>query len=178
MLIAIGVFVFISLIIIILTNGKYEEKDKKTTLGMRMKQNSKSFREIALKKKLEDMATKNTKFEKKDKIEKRCLQAGFSISYGEYVLISIMGAIILSVLIQISLNNLLLSIILIPVGYIIPGQIISFIRNKRVELMDKQVGTFMNLCTERYKTQSDFAGALEACLKDFKGQEPFYSELK
>lgn len=178
MLIAIGIFVFISLIIIIFANGKNEDIEKRTTLGMRMRQNSKSFREIALKKKLEDMATKNTKFDKKNKIEKRCLQAGFKISYGEYVLISIMGAIILPIIVQIILNNPLLTIVFIPIGYIIPGQVISFIRNKRVTLMDKQVGVFMHLCTERYKTQGDFPGALEACLNDFKGQDPFYSELK
>lgn len=177
MLVAISIFVLIMSVLIIVSM-KSRDDDSKTILSMRKKQNATSFRESALKKKLEQMAEEKAKFDKKFQIETMCLQAGYKVSYGEFVISCIGSAILLPIITGVITNNPILAIMFIPVGYMIPGQVMAFIKNRRVGLMDKQVGSFMKLVIERYKSQGDFAKSVEGCLVDFKGQEPLYSELK
>lgn len=174
-----GLFVIVELIIIIF-GAKDNLKDsslKKNFLNLRKRQ-SISFRENSLKKKFEKMAEEKVKFSTKYKVETNCLQAGIKLSYGEYKLISIACAIMLPVALLLSINNQLMALICVPIGYCIPGQIITFIKNRRRKLLDEQVGTFIKLSTERYIMQGSFTQAVENCLNDFVGQEPLYSELK
>lgn len=177
MLVPISIFVLIMTVILILSM-KNREDDSNSVLSMRKKQTPTNFRESALKKKIEQMAENKAKFDKKYKIESTCLQAGYKISYGEYIIICMSSAILFPIVIGIITNNPILAIMFIFVGYMIPGQFITFIKNQRINLLDKQVGSFMKLVIERYKSQGDFAKALEGCLIDFKGQEPIYTELR
>lgn len=179
MLVAIFIFVLIMSILVILSFTMNGEGDgSRTILSMRKNQNSTNFRQSALKKKLEQMAEEKAKFDKKYKIETMCLQAGYKLTYGEFILLGWSSAILIPIVTAVITNNPILGLMFIPVGYMIPGQFIAFIKNRRVGLMEKQVGSFMKLVIERYKSQSDFAKAVEGCLVDFNGQEPFYSELK
>lgn len=174
-----GLFIIIELIIIIL-GAKDSIKDssiKKNFLNLRKRQ-SISFRENALKKKFELMAEENVKFSKKYKVETECLQAGFKLSYGEFKIISLACAIVLPLIVILSLNNQIMALICVPIGYFIPNQVISFIKNRRRKVLDEQVGTFIKLSSERYSMQGNFSQAIENCLDDFAGQEPLYSELK
>lgn len=177
MIIAISIFVIILSGLLIFSVLK-NDQDSKSVLVMRKKQNATNFRESALKKKFEQMAEEKVKVTKKYTIETNCLQAGYKLSYGEYKIISISAGIIVPILALIFTNNAILSIMFIPVGYMIPGQYINFMKNRRVSLLDKQVGSFMKLVIERYKSQGDFAKAVEGCLPDFSGQYPIYGELR
>lgn len=172
-------FIIIELIIIILgaKDSISNSSTKNNFLNFRKKQ-SLSLRENSLKKKFEKMAEEKVKFSKKYKIETTCLQAGFKLTYGEYKMICIACAVILPIALLLSINNQVMALICIPIGYCIPGQIISFIKNKRRKVLDEQVGTFIKLSSERYSMQGSFNQAIENCLNDFVGQEPLYSELK
>lgn len=170
------IFAIIMTILIILSHRK--SNDKSSVLVMRKQQSISRLRENALKKKFEKIAENKAKVSDKYKIETNCLQAGFRISYGEYKIISIATSIIVPIIVLTITNNILLSLIFIIVGHMIPGEIITFRKNKRVGLMEKQAGSFMKLTIERYKSQKDFSKAVKDSLIDFKGQEPIYAEIK
>lgn len=178
MIYILGIFIFVNIIFIIFNNAKNVETSfSKSILSMRKLQ-SNSFRQNALKKKFEKLAEENTKISTKYKVETKILQAGFDLSYGEYKLISIASAIILPLVVVLTTNNQILSIMCIFLGYNIPSQVFTFIKNRRCQLIDGQVGTFIKLTSERYSMQGNFAKAVEDCLDDFKGQEPLYHEIK
>lgn len=150
----------------------------KNVLEMRKKQSKTSLRENALKKSLEENLQNEVNYSKKYKAEVMCTQAGFRISYGEYRLICIACAIAMPILCLILLNNPYLAFMSLFLGFSIPSQVITFIRNRRIAILDKQIGSFLQMVTERYANTKDFSKAMHDCLDDFKGAEPFYSELQ
>lgn len=138
----------------------------------------KRLRESAIKRELEKALIENTSVKKKYKIELLCAQAGFKLGYGEYVLSCLFCAIAFPVMIIATLDNLTLAIVMIFVGWMIPGQFISFMRNRRVTILDRQIESFMELFSERYKTVRNPARSMQDCLSDFEGQEPIRYEIK
>ncbi|MFJ8531408.1 type II secretion system F family protein [Bacillus sp. NPDC094106] len=168
--------VFMLALIFISTKDKM--KEDKSVLHMRKSQSSSKLRENALKLKLERMVETKAKVATKHTVETMCLQAGYKFTYGEFKLMSFTSAIVFPIFTLVMTSNPMLSALFILVGYMIPGQFISFIRNRRLSMIEEQVGSFINLVVERYKAQSDFPKSVRECLEDFKGQEPMYSEIK
>lgn len=115
---------------------------------------------------------------KKYSIETMCAQAGHPISYGEYRIITIGTSIILPLLSLICIHNFILALLFCPIGYCIPGQYFKAKANKRVIKMETQCGSFLRIVIERYKNSEDMAQAISQTLPDFKGADPFYTELK
>ena len=138
----------------------------------------KGLREAAIKKELEQSLVEHSSVKKRYKIESLCTQAGFNLSYGEYVLICFFSAILLPIAIVSILDNIYLALMGIAIGAILPGQFISFMRNRRINLLERQIESFMELFAERYKTIRNPTRSLEDCLKDFEGQEPIRYEIK
>jgi len=153
------------------------EEEEKSVLEMRKAQASSNLRENQLKRKLESLIESNTKRSKKTEIEEMCLQAGYELSYGEYRLIGIVTGIIVFIAIYSGLRNLFTGLVFGFFASLLPGQLIHLIRNRRVSKLDAQVGSFMRLVLERYSSTKDFSQSIHACVKDFKGVEPMYSEL-
>lgn len=166
-------YIFISIVIIF--NYKISNKN---TLNMRKEQTSVSLREHHIKKTLEKKFESRSTYSKKYKIETLCSQAGLKISYGEYKILQVICAILLPIICISILNNEYLALTAIFIGFLIPSQIITIIRNRRTSILDKQVGSFLQMVTERYSNTRDFSKAINDCLDDFKGAEPFYSELR
>ena len=154
------------------------DDEEKNALEMRKNQSATTFRQNALKRKLETLVEDRAKSGKKAEAEEMCLQAGMPMSYGEYRLIGYFTGIILAIAIYTGLNNLFMAIIFLFVGSMIPGQLIHALRNRRVLKMESQVGSFMRLVIERYTSTKDFSKAIQETTEDFKGQEPIYSELR
>lgn len=172
---------FFSIIFFLLISGLliYNYKaNNKTVLDMRKEQSKKSLRENALKKALEQNIEDNASYRKKHKIETMCIQAGFKIKYGEYIMICIGSAILLPILCFVALNNEYLTVVSIFLGFTIPGQVIMMIKNRRTVILDKQIGSFLKMATERYANTKDFSKAIQDCVEDFKGAEPLYTELR
>lgn len=155
-----------------------KDNEEKSALEMRKAQSTSSFRENALKRKLESLVESRTKVSKRKEIEEMCSQAGFDLSYGEYRLIGYFTGVVVFIAILSVLHNTALSIVVGIVGTFLPGQLIHFLRNLRVSRMEKQVGSLMRLLIERYSTTRDFAKAIQESTNDFKGQEPMYTELR
>jgi|HigsolmetaAR206D_1030411.scaffolds.fasta_scaffold00003_137 tight adherence protein B len=155
-----------------------KEDEEKNPLEMRKKQSVSSLRENALKRRLEALVEERAKKSKRLKIEEMCMQAGLHWTYGEYKLVGYFAGIVMFIAVYAGLHNWFTAAVFAFIGTLIPGQIIHVIRNARVARLEKQVGSFMRLVTERYNSTKNFAQAILESTKDFKGQEPMYSELK
>lgn len=154
------------------------KSNNKNTLSMRKEQSNVSLREHHIKKVLESSIENKSSYSKKYKIETMCNQAGLKITYGEYKILQLICAILLPILCLGLLKNQYLGVASIFIGMLIPNQIVSMLRNKRTAILDKQIGSFLQMVTERYSNTKDFSKALTDCLEDFKGSEPFYTELR
>lgn len=149
----------------------------KGTLEGRKKQSQNRLRENVIKQRIEQIAESRVRFSKRYAIETLCLQAGMKLTYAEYLMISIGSALVFAVLVTMIMNNPILGIIFLLVGYMVPKQFITFMKNRRIGLMEKQIGSFMQMVIKRYETTRDFGKALELSTVEFKGEEPLYSEL-
>lgn len=131
-----------------------------------------------IKAQLEKMVSEKADADKKFKIETVCMQSGTNLSYGEFKLLSIAVAITLPILSLIVLKNFFLVVVFAFIGYHIPYQVIKTMANRRVAVMEQQVGSFVRMVLERYKGNKDMAMSLTQTLPDFQGLNPFYGLLK
>lgn len=127
-----------------------------------------------LAKKLNESAKQEAKY----KMETKILNAGFSFTYGEYKLCCILIAIFVPILVFLFTSNIYISIVLGVVGFFAPAEIIKYIGNKRITKLEDQIGSFMRLVLERYKTSKDMASAIVNTLADFRDCEPLFTEIK
>ena len=128
--------------------------------------------------KVERQTNDRVKYSKRYEVERLCRQAGFKIKYHELFVIKWACGIGLAVLVAVVIQNYFLAFELIFVGQMIPMQIITFIRNKRVADLEKEIGPMMQMVIKRYLSTKDFAKAMALTATEFKGMEPLYTELK
>lgn len=138
----------------------------------------KQMRVNELKKRMETELTQKTKVKKIYQIELLCEQAGLSMSYGQYALYSLLCAVLLPAFIISVMQNIPLALVCCPLGYMIPGQIIETMKNKRLNKLYQQVNSFMELFGERYKTVKSPSEALEDTLLDFENIQPIQFEIQ
>lgn len=172
---SLSIFFFVAMLLVLLVSFRIENKD---ILDARKEQGLNTNRMKNLKKDLENSIEANVAYKKKFKIENLCVQAGFKITYGEYKMMCLATGIILPILFWVVLKNEYLVVASIFLGMTIPSQVITYLRNRRMNILDKQIGSFLKMVTERYANTKDFAKAIKDCSHDFKGAEPFYSELR
>lgn len=175
---AVAIIVVILLLVILIFAKKLVERPKvDTTLNARKKQTKNNFRDAPIKKAVERSIDRNTSISKRYKYNVLFEQAGLDLRYGEYLMICT-GVVIASFLILIMLTGSFpISLFLAIAAGFMPKELIVVQKNKRIGVLEKQVGSFLKLVIERYKITTDFAKSLKECLPDFVGQEPFYSEL-
>jgi len=178
----IGGFVVINTLFIIIRSKdsvEDEEKMKQKTIKQLRKMQALNLRENSLMRKFEEEVEEKTKYDKRYKLETLAMQAGFpNLSYAEILVIRTGFMVLLASLAFFALGNPLLAIVLGVVGRMLPTQFIATIANKRMATMDKQIGSFIQLITERYNAKGDLSEAIEQTAPDFKGLEPMYSEIQ
>lgn len=180
---AMGAFLILNIVFIIFRSKAPEEEDtirfgRKSSLPDFRKKQVVGFRENSLKRKYEETVELKADSKKMYETQEMLMQAGLDWSYGELRIVEWLTAIFVSILIQAAMNNLLMSFVFFFIGKFFPKQIVNFIANKRVEQMDSQVGSFIQLVTERYKAHGDFQLAIRQSAPDFKSREPMYSEIQ
>lgn len=171
-------FYVIVMVVLSLIYYKIGETEKDKALANRQRQTANMFRENILKEKLDNTIKENISIKRQNRIEKRLLQAGLNLDYTEYILISILSALVMALAFGFLLNNVLLGTMFLFIGFFVPNQFIFRMRNKRVELMDKQVGAFMQMVVKRYQNTRDFNQALRMTEKEFEGQKPLCDEIR
>lgn len=178
----IGAFVIINVILIILRSKDpvdEEEKMKQKTIKQLRRMQAVNLRENSLMRKFEDTLEEKVKYDKRYKVETLAMQAGFpNLSYGEVVIMKYGFMILFAVLVYFSIHNLLLAAVMGFFGFMLPTQFMSTIANRRLGQMEKQVGSFIQLITERYMATGDLSDSIQQTAPDFKGLEPMYSEIQ
>lgn len=152
--------------------------NRNTMLKKRKQQSTNNLRENVLKKRLEQFTEQKVRYSRRYAVETLCLQAGYHLSYTEYLFISATSAVVTAVFISLLMKNMMLGAFFLVVGYLIPRQFITFMKNRRVGLMEKQIGSFINMVLVRYESTKDFGKAMELSMGEFLGQEPLYSEIR
>lgn len=118
-----------------------------------------------------------TSEEKVAKAEAKYKQAGYAISYTAMCIINAGACIGCFLLATFILHNIFLGFVGLCCGWIVPDMIINFIINRRIKKIDTQIGIFMRMVTERYKSTNSFYKAFQSTVEEFRGEEPIYSEL-
>lgn len=171
-LVLFGLLSFLITVIYVMTSKKNDQLEK------RKQQSNSRFRENVLRKRLEKLAEDRVKYSKRYEIETLCLQAGFKLQFVEYLMLSMASSVVFAILMMMAMNNVLLGIVFLFIGYMVPKQAITFVKNRRVAMMDKQIGSFMLMILKRYENTKDFKMSLELTMKEFRGEEPLYSEIR
>lgn len=167
-------FIIGSLILTVIANIDL----KSDIMKKREQQTENLYSENRLMKKLEELIEEKISYRTKSKIEKFYLQAGLKTTFIRHVFISIISAIVCFVSVTVFMNNLFLGFAFLFIGYFLPYQAVSFLRNKRLALLDNQIGAFMKMVIKRYETTKDFALALRLTTTEFEGEYPLYTDLE
>lgn len=154
-----------------------EKKEDKTKI-IKKRRSSKDMKGSLIGGSLSQKFEKNADISKKFKIETLCMQAGVDLTYGEYKFICTCCAIAIPLVILIFMHNFFLALIMILLGYLLPGQYLKTMANRRVKKMEEQCGSFLRIVLERYKTSKDMASSIQNSLHDFFGCDPFYENLR
>ena len=167
----------------LLLSNMWTDEESNTIKKAKNKRKGANNREVrystsSIKKQLEKALSDKADASKKYKIETMCLQAGYELSYGEFKIISFAVALALPLLMLAIMHNIYLGILFAFIGYKIPAQYLKTMANNRILKMEKQVGSFLRILLERYKSNRDMSQSLCDSLSDFQGLEPFYSILK
>lgn len=156
----------------------FANRGEKVRTQKRKKQFSELYRESIIRKQLDNFVQSKIKFTRKNKVERILQQAGTKLQYTDYFLISIATAIALALLSFAMFLNIGVALITFAVGFSIPKQVFLLIANTRYSQINKYVGSFLNMLTERYKLTNSMAQAIKLTTEEFIGAEPFYSELQ
>lgn len=182
LLIFLIVFVVVNVMLIILRSKEVEEDDlsmsTKTMHQLRSMQ-ALNFRENAIMRKYEERLEEKVKYDKRYMVETTIMQAGLPpMSFTEMRVIEYSTMALFSLLAFFILQNPFLALVLAFIGKAMPMQFVYFVANRRIGQMEKQVGSFIQLITERYRSHGDLPKAIEQTAPDFKGLEPMYSEIQ
>lgn len=147
-------------------------------LTARRKQTEDLFKENMIKQKLDKIIKERVKVSRRSSMEEKLRQAGFNFEFTEYILICIATAIVMAILFGTIMTNPYLAVLFLVFGFLTPYQVIAFIRNRRIALLDKQIGAFMQMTIKRYETTRNMHRALKITAEDFEGEEPIAGEVK
>ncbi len=155
-----------------------DNHNNKDMLKKRKSQSLELLRENVIKKRIEKLSKEKVKFSKRYNIETMCLQAGFKLTYAEFKMISVAVGLLLAIVVGTIMNNFILGVLFFVIGNLAPKQLVHFLKNLRLDKMERQIGAFMQMILKRYEVSKDFSKSLELTTVEFKGEEPLYSELK
>lgn len=177
-----ALFLLVSFVIIIFVSrgdGEEDSLGNAPSIEELRKRQIQGLRENAIKVKFEENIQERVGRERQKNTDDLLMKAGLdNWRYTELVLIKISLAIVGLIVSWLFLKAPVITVVTTGIMYILPGQIVQTVANKRMLSMEEDVGTFIQLVIERYKVHGDFQEAIKQSAPDFKGQEPMYSEIR
>lgn len=166
------------LCIIIFIKNIFMADKENNSVTLNVRKNQVRFRDNPLKKKVENVIENNAKISHKIKIDMLCRQAGYMYTYGEYFMLCVLFAILCPIAVYLITPNVPLCAVAVFMGFRLPKTILKGKRKKRKEALEKQIGSFLEIMTERYKQNPNLNTNIVECLDSFKGQRPIIEELE
>lgn len=180
--IVIGIYLLISIVIILFVSVEDPDTGSiagATTIDELRTRQIQGLREHAIKRKFEDSIIEKVDRGKMVDTEEMLMRAGLDgWSYGEFVLTKMVISLLGVIISWLFLSNTVITLMSGIIMYVLPGQIVSTVANRRIALMEADIGTFIQLTIERYKVHGDFQRAVKQAAPDFEGREPLYSEIR
>lgn len=164
--------------IYLLRDQSEEETIKSIDIRKRIHQTQQFSSINLLRKRLNDITTEKVSYTKRSHKELIYLQAGFKFRYSDHILLGVVSGIVFSLLMSLLLKNPYASPIFLIIGYGIPFQVIRAIRNRRIALLDKQVGIFLKMILKRYEVTDDFGKAFRYVADEMKNEAPINLDLE
>lgn len=152
-----------------------EVKDK--DVERRMQQTAAFSSLNMLKARLGEITDEKVSYKKRTSKEQIYLQAGFKFSYVDHLLVGTLCGVIMCSVFSIALKNVFIMPVFFIIGYHLPFQIVRGMRNKRVAVVDKQVGVFLQLILKRYEVTDDFGKAFRYVAEELKHESPINQDL-
>ncbi len=167
------VFTIIGLVSIILLN-----LTKKKETRIRIKESPRDrYSRSAVSRKIEEISEKRSTAKQREEIENLCVQAGFDLTYTEFVSLRLGASLFTIVVFSLFFRNVLWSLpFAVPVWFVIPS-IFGVLRNRRISKIEEQLGSFMNMAINRYRVAGNMTNVLMLMADEYVGIEPLYSEL-
>lgn len=169
------VILFVAWMIVILTADEKPTSDK--IINQRIKQTESLSSLELLKSRLSEITDKKISYKKRKSKEVIYIQAGLRFKYIDHLIVSILSAIVFGAFCIGVLKNQFAIIPFILVGYVVPFQIVTIIRNRRVAILDKQIGVFLKIVLKRYEVTDDFAKALRYVAVQLEDEYPISRDL-
>lgn len=179
---ALAIYAVVTIVLILLVSrGDPQEGDLRhssTIEELRARQIT-GLREHAISQKFQQTVNERTNSSKRMETELTLKRAGLDkMTYAE-LLITKFGVAALGIFTTwLFLDSIIVSIAAGISFYILPSSLVTLIANRRTAIMEKDIGTFLQLTTERYKVHSDFQKGVKQSAPDFEGHEPMYSEIR
>lgn len=171
----IGTVIIIFLIISIIANNFFNDD---TIENFRKKQvETAESNESDFSKKMESYLNTKVKFTKRMEIELLAKQAGYNLKYYQYFSFQVLCSAVLFFFSLIVVKNEFLAVEMIFLGSMIPKQILTHVRNKRVEKLEKQLSPFFQMIIQRYLSSQDMEKSLRLTREEFVGMDPMYTEI-
>lgn len=171
--------IFVSMILLIaigLIGFRDRRQKEEKTLEQRKRQ-SFNMNQIRFVKNSVNKLNANSNPYKKNKLETLIVQAGYDISFGDYMFMSIVIAGVCFFTFTSIFRNPLLGVVFAIVGYGIPKQLLMIKKDSRIKTLDRQIGSFMNMFIERFKITESLKTALELTVPEFEYAEQLHKEL-
>jgi tight adherence protein B len=153
-------------------------RESSSPIERRKRQSKNMFSENVLRERLEKTIENRVKLSRRLKVEEKLQKAGLKMDFVDYMLLCLVSSVVFAIIFGSAMSNPLLAVIFLVIGYFVPGQAIEFIKNRRTALMEKQIGSFMQMVTKRYENTKDFHKAMALTVPEFEGEEPIFSELQ
>lgn len=152
--------------------------DESAMLEMRQKQQKAWMRQNVLSKRLEMQVGDKVKVSKRLDTELMLKQAGFEMDYFTFLLYRIAITVIVGVIMLTLSKSLIITTLFVAMAYIVPYELIHKMANARLDKLEKQLGSAMNMIIGRYETLGDFKESIIQAAHDLEGQEPIHSEFQ
>ena len=169
-------YIIITLLLIIyIMVPVFQSEDR--VIEMRKRQTKNISEENKIRYRFNKALEKRMKYSTREKLLLLIKQAGLKVSVSDFITLSIISSAIFSITSAFMFNNMLIGFGFIFIGLIIPYQGISFLRNKRVANLERQVGSFLSIIVERFKSTKNMKESIVLTAQEFEGREPIYTEL-
>lgn len=174
-----GLTMIMLIVCVLLTlSKKIMDVDESAMLEMRQKQQKAWMRQNVLSKRLEMQVGDKVKVSKRLDTELMLKQAGFEMDYFTFLLYRIAITVIVGVIMLTLSKSLIITTLFVAMAYIVPYELIHKMANARLDKLEKQLGSAMNMIIGRYETLGDFKESIIQAAHDLEGQEPIHSEFQ
>ena len=155
-----GIYIMVCLAILFIVIADYKRTSKEDTRIVKL------TKENIIRKRIDTQVKKHIKQEKVDALQKLYLQADWKFSIYKHYALCLCVALLFATLSYAYFHNELISVALFVYGCTFPRQVLIMIRNKRAEVLENQIITFMEMNNARFSVSNNLPECFQRVEED------------